>query len=486
MNALIRNTINEAMGMKLNSDVIIGMEVHVQLDTKTKLFCGCATQGSDEPNTRTCVTCLGMPGSKPRLNKKAVEYALKLALATNSKISKKLVFSRKSYFYPDMAKNFQISQYEIPLATKGKIRLKNGKEIGLTRIHMEEDPAALVHIGSMQKSPYVLVDYNRSGNPLLEVVTEPELESAEEAREFMNQLITVLGYLGIFDEKKCIIKADANVSVKESGYVRSEIKNITGFKEIERALKYEIGRQRKELSEGKKLKQETRAWDSDNGVTFSLRTKETEEDYGYILEPDLTLVEITEEFVSKIKKEMPELAHEKIARFTEKHKLRKEDAEIIAAEKEIAELFEKVAGHVNPELAAKWIRRELSRVLNYSKKTLGDVGDIETHLIDLLKSVEKKVITDATAQKLMEKLVEKPFDVLKHIGEEGLAALSDKKEIEKYCKEAIAENPKAAEDYKKGEEKALHFIIGQVMKKTKGKATPKEVNEILKRLIKLL
>ena len=470
--------------MKFKSDTIIGLEVHVQPDTKTKLFCGCATQGNDEPNTRTCVTCLGMPGSKPKLNKKAVEYALKLALATNSKISKELIFSRKSYFYPDMAKNFQISQYEVPLATKGKIRLKNGKEIGLIRIHLEEDPAALVHIGSMQKSPYVLVDYNRSGNPLLEVVTEPELESPEEAREFMKQLITLLGYLGIFDVNNCIIKADANVSVKESGYLRVEIKNITGFKEIERALRYEVERQKKEIEEARKIKQETRAWDSENGVTFSLRTKETEEDYGYILEPDLTLVEITDKWVDEIKKEMPELAHDKIAKFVEKHKLRKEDAEIIAAEKEIAELFEKVAEHVSPELAAKWIRRELSRVLNYSGKTLKDVDNIEKHLIDLLKSVEKKAITDATAQRLIEKLIEKPFDVLKHIEEEGLAALSDKKELEKYCKEAIAENPKAVEDYRKGEEKALHFIIGQVMKKTKGKATPKEVNEILKRLIK--
>ncbi len=483
MIVLIKSIIKVAIRMKFKSDTIIGLEVHVQLDTKTKLFCGCATQGSDEPNTRTCVTCLGMPGSKPRLNKKAVEYALKLALAANSKISEKLIFSRKSYFYPDMTKNFQISQYEIPLATRGKIILKNGKEIGLIRIHLEEDPAALVHIGSMQKSPYVLVDYNRSGNPLVEVVTEPELESPEEAREFMKQLITVLGYLGIFDINNCIIKADANVSVKESGYVRSEIKNITGFKEIERALRYEVERQRKEIKEGKKLKQETRAWDSSNGVTFSLRTKETEEDYGYILEPDLTLVEITSEWINSIKKEMPELAHNKIAKFTSKHKIKKEDAEIIAAEKDMAELFEKVAEHVHPELAAKWIRRELSRVLNYSGKALKDIDNIEKHMIDLLKSVEKKTITETTAQRLIEKLIEKPFDILKHIEEEGLNALSDKKEIEKYCKEAISENQKAVEDYKKGEKKALHFVVGQVMKKTKGKATPKEVNEILKKLI---
>lgn len=468
----------------MKSDIIIGLEVHIQLDTSTKLFCGCPTQGSDEPNTRVCPTCLGMPGSKPRLNKKAVEFAIKLALATDSKIAKELIFSRKSYFYPDMAKNFQISQYDIPLAIKGKLKMKNGKEIGLTRIHMEEDPAALVHIGSMQKSPYVLVDYNRSGNPLVEIVTEPELTSPGEAREFMKQIITILGYLKIFDVNTCIIKADANVSIKESGYVRSEIKNVTGFKEVERALRYEAERQKKEVKEGHKLKQETRAWDSAKGITFSLRTKETEDDYGYILEPDLTRVEITSDWVTSIKKEMPELAHDKISKFISQHKIRKEDAEIIAAEKEVAELFEKVAEHVHPELAAKWIRRELARVLNYSKKTLDDVGDIEKHMIDLLKSVEKKVITDTTAQKLMEKMIEKPFDILKHIEEEGLAAVSDKGELEKYCKKAVKENPKAVEDYKKGEKKSFNFLVGHVMGQSGGTASPEVVNKILKKLMK--
>jgi aspartyl-tRNA(Asn)/glutamyl-tRNA(Gln) amidotransferase subunit B len=470
--------------MKKDSDVIIGLEVHVEINTDTKLFCGCPTKGSEEPNTRTCEVCLGQPGSKPVLNKKALEYALKLCLALNCKVSKELIFSRKSYFYPDMAKNYQITQYEIPLGNKGKLKLKSGKEIGITRVHMEEDPAALVHPAGMRESAYVLVDYNRSGNPLLEIVTEPELASAEEARDFMKQLITILSYLGIFDINEGIIKADANVSIKESGFVKQEVKNITGFKEIERALKYEVLRQKAEVSAGKKLVQETRAWDSEKGITFLLRKKETEEDYGYILDSDLVRIEITKEMLDKTKKEMPELAHDKIEKFIAKHKLKREDAEIISAEKELAEMFEKVSAEIDPVLAAKWLRRELVRVLNYNKKSFGEMEMDESHMIQLLKLVESKKITETVAQKILEKLIEKPFDVNEYVKKEKLEAVSDKEEIEKYCKEAISENPKAVEDYKKGEAKALHFLVGQVMRKTKGKATPKEVNEILKNLIK--
>jgi len=469
--------------MKFTSEVVIGLEIHVQLDTDSKMFCGCPTQGKDKPNSRTCPVCLGHPGSKPVLNKKAVEFALKVALAAKSVIAKELIFSRKSYFYPDMSKNYQISQYEIPLAEGGRIVLGSGKEIKLTRIHMEEDPAALVHPGGMQKSSYVLVDYNRSGNPLVEIVTEPDIESANEAREFMKQLIKVLNYLKVFDVDKCVIKADANVSIKKSGYVRAEIKNVTGFKEIERAIEYEILRQKRDVDNGKKIVQETRAWDSDKGMTFSLRQKEVEEEYGYIIDPDLVKIELTKEWISSIEKEMPELAHEKAGKFVEKHRLKKEDADILSAEKEMAELFEIVAEEINPELAAKWLRRELARVLNYNKKTLKEVKLDEKQLIKLLRLVESKKITDTTAQKLMEMLVEKRFDVEKYVKEEKLLAVSDSSVIEKFCKEAIAENPKAVEDYKSGNEKALNFLAGQVMRKSKGQATPKEVNDILKKLI---
>ncbi len=469
--------------MQSKTGVIIGLECHVELDTKTKLFCGCPTKGSEEPNTRTCEVCLGMPGSKPVLNKKAFEYAIKLCLALNCKLSKELIFSRKSYFYPDMAKNYQISQYDLPLGSKGNLKLRSEKEVGIIRVHMEEDPASLVHPAGMQESAYVLVDYNRSGNPLLEVVTEPCMESADEARDFMKQLITILDYLGIFDVNKGIIKADANVSVKESGFVKQEIKNITGFKEIERALNYEIARQREAVKEGKKIVQETRAWDSTKGYTFTLRKKETEEDYGYIPDSDLVKIDVSKEIVEKIKKEMPELAHDKARKFVSKHKISRENAEVLAAEKELAEMFEKVALEINPVLAAKWLRRELARVLNYNKKELHEVEMDEKQVIQLLKLVENKKITDNVAAKILEKLVEKPFDVEGYVTKEGLEAVSDAGELEKFCKEAIKESPKAVEDYKKGEEKALNFIVGQVMRKSKGKATPKEVNSIIKKLV---
>src|SRR3989344_1734712 len=466
------------------TDIVIGLEIHVETDTNTKLFCGCPTKGNEEPNTRVCEVCLGHPGSKPVLNKRAVEFAIKLCLALNCRINKELIFSRKSYFYPDMSKNYQITQYEIPLGEGGNLKLRDGKEIGITRVHMEEDPASLIHPSGMQQSAYVLVDYNRSGNPLLEIVTKPELESAEEARDFMKQLITTLSYLKIFDINNGIIKADANVSIKESRYTRIEIKNITGFREIERALNYEIGRQKHEIVEGKKLEQETRSWDSEKGITFLLRKKETEEDYGYILDTDLVKTEITKQMLDGIKKEMPELAHDKIRKFIAKHKIKKEDAEILAAEKELAELFEKVADEVDPVLAAKWLRRELTRVLNYNKKEIHEVEMDEKHMIQLLKLIENKKITENVAQKLLEKLIEKPFDVNEYVKKEKLEAVSDAGELEKYCMEAIKENPKAVEDYRNGEEKALNFIVGSVMRKTKGKATPKEVNEILKSLIR--
>jgi len=470
--------------MKFTSDIVIGMEVHVELKTQSKLFCGCARAGSNIPNSRTCPVCLGHPGSKPVLNKKAVEYAIKLALATQSKISPELIFSRKSYFYPDMSKNYQITQYEVPLATEGSIMLENGKKIGLVRIHMEEDPAALVHPDGMRDSKYVLVDYNRSGDPLVEVVTQPEMTSPEEARDFMKQLITILEYLEIFDVDDCIIKADANISIKESEYVRAEVKNITGFKDIERALKYEVMRQKKEVSEGKKLKQETRSWDADKGVTFTLRTKETEADYGYIVDPDLVPIEITSGWIESIKKKMPELAHEKLKKFTSKHGLTEEMAKVISKDKALAEMFDTVSKSVDPELAAKWVRRELARVLNYNKKKLAETAIKESHMINLLELIEAKKITEKVAQRIIEKLVDEAFDIKEHVKKEGLELVSDVGEIEKFCKEAISEGAKAVEEFKAGKEKALHFLVGQVMRKSRGKASPPEVLKILKKLVK--
>lgn len=470
---------------KFTSDIVIGLEIHIELDTNSKLFCGCSTENTEEPNKHTCVVCLGHPGSKPVLNKKAVEYAIRLCLALGCTLNPKLIFSRKSYFYPDMAKNYQITQFEIPLGTEGSLRINENKEVGITRVHIEEDPAALVHIGSMMESPFVLVDYNRSGRPLCEVVTKPDMTSPDEARDFMKKLITVLNYIGIFDQNHCIIKADANISIKESGYIRSEVKNITGFKEIERALKYEVERQKNDIKEGRKLVQDTRAWDADMGVTRRLRTKETEEDYGYILDTDLVVTDIKDSWVREIKKEMPELAQEKVAKFIEKYKIPKIDAEVIAEERVLAEMFEKVAEEVDPLLAAKWLRRELVRVLNYNKKTFEGLEIDEKHMIELLNMVEKKEITENVAKRILEKLIEKPFSPKEYVKKEGIKVIADTSQLEAFCREAIKENPKAVEDVKAGNEKSIHFLMGQVMRKSKGQASPNEVQELLKKLIEV-
>src|SRR3989344_926140 len=446
----------------------IGIECHIQLETKTKLFCSCPTSGKDIPNSRTCEICAGFPGSKPTLNKEAVNQALKVALALSCKISNEMFFSRKSYFYPDLAKNFQISQYEIPLATLGNL-----ENIKIRRIHLEEDPGRLIH-----KNTYTLIDYNRSGIPLIEVVTEPDFKSPEEVRLFLNKLTLILEYLNVYSRKnENTARTDANLSV-ENGQ-RVEIKNITGIKEVEKALTYELRVQEKEPA---KI-QQTKAWDAEKQITFLLRTKESEEDYGYIFEPDLTKIEITQEQIKNIKKTLPELADQKISRFIKQYKIPKADAQVIASELILAELFEKIIEKISPTLAAKWVRRELLRVLHYNKKTLEQVKIDEKHMIELLELVESKQITDATAKKLLEQLIEKPFSPKEHVKKQDLKVISTEKDLENHCKQAIKENPQAVNDYKQGKEEALHFITGSVMRKTKGKADPKTVKEILTKLI---
>jgi len=352
--------------MKFTTPIVIGLEIHVELDTNTKLFCACSKKRLENaaPNSRTCPTCLGHPGSKPVLNKKVLDFALRFCLAVNSKIAKELVFSRKSYFYPDMSKNFQTTQFELPLGSAGFVKLTNGKKIPLTRTHIEEDPASLIH-----KPAFSIVDYNRSGNPLIEIVTEPELNSPEEARDFLNQLITILKYLEIYDPMAGIIKADANISIKESKYTRVEIKNISGFKEIERALFYEVGRQQHGPNE---VIQETRGWDPKKGITVSQRIKEEEADYGYIIDPDLVPIEITQKLINRIKKNLPELAELKQQKF-QKLGITDENAMILSKHKDLANILEQVSKSVNASLAAKWIRKEVLRILNYHKKKAADI-----------------------------------------------------------------------------------------------------------------
>ncbi|MFH0936074.1 MAG: Asp-tRNA(Asn)/Glu-tRNA(Gln) amidotransferase subunit GatB [Candidatus Woesearchaeota archaeon] len=447
----------------------IGLEIHVQLNTKSKIFCSCSTTGNDIPNSRTCVSCLGMPGSKPSLNKEVIMQALKIALALNCKISNEMFFSRKSYFYPDLPKNFQITQYEIPLATSGIL-----DDIRIRRIHIEEDPGKLVHVDST-----TLIDYNRSGIPLVEIVTEPDFKTSNEVRIFLNKLITILEYLDVYSRiSEASLRADVNVSIPDGS--RIEIKNVNGIKEVEKAIEYEIQRQKKDIPK----EQETRSWDTIKQKTFLLRTKETEEDYGYIFEPDLTKIELSKELIEKIKSELPELAFDKLERFTKYLKIKEGDAKALTADILLADLFEKVSKKVNPELAAKWIRRELPRVLHYNKKTMKDIQIDETHMIELLNLLETGQITNTTAQRIIEKLIEKPFSVKDYVKKEGLLILNKEDELRKVCSEILKDNPKALNDYKLGEQKALDFIIGKVMAKTKGTSDPNLVRKILLELIK--
>jgi aspartyl-tRNA(Asn)/glutamyl-tRNA(Gln) amidotransferase subunit B len=457
----------------------VGLETHIQLKTKSKLFCGCPTKVVENPNTQVCEICLGHPGSKPMLNRQVLQYALKLCVALGCKIEKDIVFSRKTYFYPDMSKNFQITQYEIPLGKEGSVKLKSGKIVEIERIHIEEDPAALVHTEGMADSESVLIDYNRAGTPLVEVVTTPCMTSPAEAREFLKELIKIVKYLNVYDEKTGVLKADLNVSIP--GHPRAEVKNVSGFKDAERALNYELIRQKMMVKMKKKAVQETRAWDGKK--TFSLRSKETEADYGYIIEPDLPVFTITEEMIEEVKKNVPELAHIRSARYEKEHNLNAIDAEIMAMELEFAELFEKVAQEIDPKLAAKWLRRELLRVLNYNKKTLKEVLLDEEHVIELLAMVESKEISETTGQKLMEELIEGPFSPRDYVKKAGLGQVSDDDAIKEFCNQVVKEHKEAVADYKSGNEKSFHYLVGQVMRLTKGKADPAVVNKVMKEVL---
>ncbi len=461
-------------------DIVIGLEIHVELGTDSKLFCPCPTKGSEEPNSRTCEVCLGMPGARPVVNNKAIGFGIRLGLALGCEIAGKVIFSRKSYFYPDLAKDYQITQYEWPLGQGGGLAVL-WKDIRIKRIHLEEDPAALVHPSGIGSSKLVMIDYNRSGNPLVEVVTEPDLSSPEEAREFMRHLTTILEYLGIFDPRENIIKADANISIRESGYVRSEIKNITGYREIERALSYEIERQRQAVREGLFLKQETRSWDPVRGVTHHLRTKETEDDYGYITDPDLVPVPVTDDMLRTAKESLPELPPEKIQRYMSSG-VSPDDAAVIASEPALANIFEKLT--VKPELASRWIRRELVRVLNYNNIELHDISVDAVQLDVLLKLVESQVISEKTGQRLIEKLALESFDVEAYVRQEGLQQIRDSGEIESMVDSAIRENPKAVTDYLSGNQNSLNFLVGQVMRLSKGKADPAKVRELMQKKVR--
>ncbi len=464
--------------------VKIGLETHVQPNTQTKIFCGCRNpvnlKEEPEPNTLTCPTCLGLPGSKPRTNKKLIEIGTKVAIALNCKVNENILFSRKTYFYPDMSKNYQITQFEIPLGEDGFLEIDadgNRKKIRIKRVHIEEDPGKTVHIGGLG-GKYTLIDYNRSGTPLLEIVTEPDFSSSKEARIYLNKLITIMEYLGVYDSSSlAVVKSDANISLE--GSERVEVKNITGTREIEQSLNYEIVRQNSVIRQGSKVKRGTRSWNPDMGSTVELRGKEQEAEYGYILDPDLAKIEITKNMMEDLNKNLPELPDKKYQRFLKDYKLQPKLAESLVSEKELADLFESISKKVDPKLAASWIAGYLKKTLNWHNLKFKDSGVKQEWMLELLEQFKKGLITDRNAEQVIRKMVEEKKPPSELIKKHGLA--KDEVDLSTVLNKVLASNKKAVEDYKNGEEKAVNFLVGLVMKETKGQV---DANEIRKELLK--
>lgn len=476
------------MSSENRNEVRIGLEVHVQLTSlKTKLFCSCSSnyKGKD-PNSLTCPVCLGIPGALPVLNEKAVEYAVMAALALNCKVSGRMFFFRKNYYYPDMPKNFQISQYDkaggVPLAVDGFLDIdvgKKRKKVQIGRVHMEEDPGRLVHQGAIDTSPYTLVDYNRSGIALLEVVTEPDLDSPKEARIFLQKLRSIFEHLGIFSGKlEGSMRCDANISL--IGGTRVEVKNISSFKEVERALGFEIMRQKNLVKKGLAVKHETRHWDEIRRVTVSLRTKEEEHDYRYFPEPDLVPIVVTKDFVKNVKGKMPELPDARINRFVDSYNLPKYDAEVLVSDKAWADFFEKSVKLYNkPKEISNWMMSDLLRNLYENNIELMESKISPEHLVEMIKLIEKGVISGKIGKRILPEIVLTGKAPSQIIEENGLVKIASRDVLKDVLEKVFEQNEKAVEDAL-GDENAVHFLVGQLMRATKGKADPNLANQLIR------
>lgn len=458
--------------------VIIGLEIHAYLGTDSKLFCSCPT-GASEPNSATCPVCLGHPGAKPVLNERAVELGVRVGLALGCTVNNDFFFSRKTYFYPDMASNYQITQYEVPLSEKGLVVLPGGRKIRIRRAHLEWDPAALVHPNGMGKSSYVLIDYNRSGLPLIEIVTEPDLSSPSEAREFMGALENILNYLGVLKAGSSL-KVDCNVSI--NGGERVEIKNVSGYAAAEKALSFEIARQKQEEKMGRKISQHTRAFNAETGVTIELRKKETEDDYGYIFDPDLVKVSLSSDYLAGVKAEMPELPEQKVARLLKEFNLSDYDARVLCSDFELGKLFdEMVMLHADPLLSARLLTREVLAVLNHDSLEWKDVAISAKDLVEVVKLLAESKVSDKNAKKAIINYISCDKLSPRYYLENNDMLISFGVNLEEVIEGVIAANEKAVLDYKAGNEKSFHFLAGMVMKETKGTVSPKEVQEVLKK-----
>lgn len=464
-------------------ETVIGLEIHAQLNTKTKIFCGCSTTFGAPPNSHTCPICLGMPGVLPVLNKAVVESAIKLGLATNSTINKFNQFARKNYFYPDLPKGYQTSQFDLPIVGRGDIEIEvDGKKkvIGITRIHMEEDAGKLIHD---DVEPVSHVDLNRTGTPLLEIVSEPDMRSAEEAVAYLKKLHAIVRYLGICDGnmQEGSFRCDANISLRPVGQeelgTRTELKNMNSFRHVQHALEYEERRQRDMLLEGEKIVQETLLWNPDKNCSESMRGKEDAHDYRYFPCPDLVPVEISDEWIERVRASLPELPAEKKQRFEQDYKLPEYDAVLLTTDRAVANYFEDVVkGGVQPKKASNWIMTELLRELKGEDITSCKVTPEQ--LSALLLMVDKNTISGKIAKTVFLDMMESGKDAEIIVKEKNLVQVSDEGELMAIVAEIIAANPAQADDFRNGKTKIMGFFVGQLMKKTKGKANPKMANDL--------
>ncbi|MDX9871074.1 MAG: Asp-tRNA(Asn)/Glu-tRNA(Gln) amidotransferase subunit GatB [Clostridia bacterium] len=474
-------------------EAVIGLEVHVELKTKTKLFCGCSTEFGKEANTQVCPVCLGLPGSTGVLNKKTVELATKAGLALNCEIAAYSWFDRKNYYYPDLPKGFQVSQVFRPIAAKGYLDIDvdgRNRRINITRAHIEEDPGKLAHSGgSIMTSYSSSVDYNRSGIPLIEIVSEPEIRSGEEAKAYLEKLKAILEYAGISDVKmeQGSLRCDANVSVRPTGTTvlgtKTEIKNMNSFRAVQRAIEYEAERQIKVLEDGGKITQETRGWDENKNVTISMRNKENP-DYRCFLEHEITHIELTPEWIEEVKVSLPELPDARRQRLVEEYGLPAYDAGIITSSLELAEFFDAVfAQYPDAKTVSNWIMGELLRLLNACNMSLSETKVTPDNLAKLLELIKKGSLSNKMGKEVFELMFEEGKDPEQIVKEKGLVQISDAGELTRILAEVIAKNPKSVEDFQAGKEQAIGFLVGQVMKATKGQANPGVVNTMLKEML---
>lgn len=477
--------------MSKQYETVIGLEVHVELATKTKIFCGCSTAFGAAPNTQTCPICTGMPGSLPVLNKQVLEYAIAVGLATGCDITRYAKFDRKNYFYPDNPQNYQISQLYLPICRNGGVEIETEaggkKTVGIHEIHMEEDAGKLIHDEWEDCS---LVDYNRSGVPLIEIVSEPDMRSAEEVIAYLEKLRQVIQYLGASDCKlqEGSMRADVNLSVRKAGTeafgTRTEMKNLNSFRAITRAIEGERERQIDLLEAGESVVQETRRWDDAKAESYAMRSKEDAQDYRYFPDPDLVPITVSDQMLAKIREKQPEFRTEKMARYKAEFEIPDYDIEIITGEKPLADLFEAaVACGASPKKVSNWLMGETLRLMKEQELDAGDLRFSPQNLAKLIALTEKKVINSSVAKEVFEVMFAENVDPEQYVEEKGLKTENDEGALKKVLEEVIAANPQSVEDYRNGKEKAIGFLVGQTMKAMKGKADPGTVNQMLRELL---